>query len=573
MSAEPQGWSTSPRQSALRSFAQRPFEQPFLTLRGGFGQEGCRPLAQLEWYDANDIMTRPPLRGVLPIAPTPFTESGDVDYDGQRRVLDCMIDQGVDAICLLANFSEQFLLTDDERDRLAELCLTHVAGRVPVIVTCSHFSTRIAAERGRRAASLGASMLMLMPPYHGVSLRADENGILDHFAAVAEAARIPIMVQDAPLSGVQLSVPFLVQLAKSTPREFVQDRGAGRRGEVARADRRRRRRDHRAIRRRRIRDVDGRPRCRRTRDDAERTTAGPDQSGSHPLLLRPAPRSGRDVRAYSAAHQFREPPVRPARQQDGLGGGVGRAWAARPFPPGGSARTGSRGESAGAPVGTVSPVSENRKELDDMVSNSGSLLWYSLKGAAALFVATLVLAAGSVVPAQSRIKVLLVTGQSNRYHNWEVSSPIVKRQLEDSGRFAVTVATTPAKGAAPNQDMSSFAPKFSDYQAVVLDYEGFEFAPPVKQAFVDYVKNGGGLVVLHAADNAFPGWARVQRDDRRRRLGRVHTRLRQSDPGRRPEDPLARWRHGARQRHARHRTASQPARFPHDGSRPRSTRS
>ena len=64
-----------------------------------------------------------------------------------------MVDQGVDAICMLANFSEQFLLTDDERDRLTELCLAHVAGRVPVIVTCSHFSTRIAAERGRRAAS------------------------------------------------------------------------------------------------------------------------------------------------------------------------------------------------------------------------------------------------------------------------------------------------------------------------------------------------------------------------------------------------------------------------------------
>jgi len=119
----------------------------------------------------------------------------------------------------------------------------------------------------------------------------------------------------------------------------------------------------------------------------------------------------------------------------------------------------------------------------------------------------LALAASSVVSAQSPIKILLVTGQSNRYHNWEVSSPIVKRQLEESGRFAVTVATTPAKGAAPNQDMSSFAPKFSDYQAVVLDCEGFEFAPPVKQAFVDYVKNGGGLVVLHAADNAFPAWA------------------------------------------------------------------
>ena len=161
--------------------------------------------------------TAGPLRGVLPIAPTPFTESGDVDFDGQRRVLDCMIDQGVDAICLLANFSEQFLLTDDERAQLVDCCLDHVAGRVPVIVTCSHFSTRIAAERGRRAAAGGAAMLMLMPPYHGVTLRADESGMIAHFAAVADAARIPLMVQDAPLSGVPLSVPFLVRLAREVP--------------------------------------------------------------------------------------------------------------------------------------------------------------------------------------------------------------------------------------------------------------------------------------------------------------------------------------------------------------------
>src|SRR3954451_19073179 len=146
------------------------------------------------------------------------------------------------------------------------------------------------------------------------------------------------------------------------------------------------------------------------------------------------------------------------------------------------------------------------KELDDMVSTSLDLRWYSPNGPVALFVAVIALAASSVVSTQSRIKVLLVTGQSNRYHNWEVSSPIVRRLLEDSGRFAVTVATTPPKGAEPNQDMSSFAPKFSDYQAVVFDYEGFEFAPPVKQAFVDFVKKGGELVMLHAADNAFPGW-------------------------------------------------------------------
>jgi 2-keto-3-deoxy-L-arabinonate dehydratase len=155
--------------------------------------------------------------GIYPIAPTPFTASGELDVDGQRRVLDCMIDQGVDGICVLANYSEQFLLTDDERAMLVDLCLGHVAGRVPLIVTCSHFSTRIAAERAHAAAAAGAAMLMLMPPYHGASLRADEDGILQHFARVAEAAPIPIMVQDAPLSGVNLSVPFLVRLAREVP--------------------------------------------------------------------------------------------------------------------------------------------------------------------------------------------------------------------------------------------------------------------------------------------------------------------------------------------------------------------
>jgi len=158
-----------------------------------------------------------PYRGVLPIAPTPFTERGELDLDGMRRVLDCMIDQGVDGICILANYSEQFLLTDEERNILQDLSLRHVAGRVPVIVTCSHFSTRIAADRGRRAAEAGAAMLMLMPPYHGALLKADEAGMIQHFAQIAEKARVPLMIQDAPLSGVTLGVPFLARLAREVP--------------------------------------------------------------------------------------------------------------------------------------------------------------------------------------------------------------------------------------------------------------------------------------------------------------------------------------------------------------------
>jgi dihydrodipicolinate synthase/N-acetylneuraminate lyase len=151
--------------------------------------------------------------GVFPIAPTTFDERGELDLASQRRVIDFMIDANVSGICILANFSEQFALTDDERERLTTLILDHVAGRVPMIVTTSHFSSRIAAERSRRAQEAGAAMVMLMPPYHGATIRADETQIVEFFRTVADAIRLPILVQDAPVSGTTLSAGFLARLA------------------------------------------------------------------------------------------------------------------------------------------------------------------------------------------------------------------------------------------------------------------------------------------------------------------------------------------------------------------------
>lgn len=159
-------------------------------------------------------MNASPYTGVFPIAPTPFNEDGTLDLDGMRRVLECMIAQGVDGICILANFSEQFALTDDEREILLTLSLEHIDGRVPVIATTSHFCTDIAVARAKRAEEVGAAMLMMMPPYHGALLKADDQGVFEHFAAVSEAVSIPLMVQDAPLAGVQLSVPLLARMAR-----------------------------------------------------------------------------------------------------------------------------------------------------------------------------------------------------------------------------------------------------------------------------------------------------------------------------------------------------------------------
>ncbi len=151
--------------------------------------------------------------GCWPVAPTPFKENEELDLDGMKRVLDCMIDQNVDGICILANYSEQFLLSDNERELLTKLCLEHIAGRVPVIVTISHFSTEVVFKRALLAKSVGANMVMMMPPYHGALLQGNMEQTFKQFEKVDEAG-ITIMVQDAPLSGVDLSVDLLVKMAE-----------------------------------------------------------------------------------------------------------------------------------------------------------------------------------------------------------------------------------------------------------------------------------------------------------------------------------------------------------------------
>ena len=151
--------------------------------------------------------------GIWPVASTPFHDDGRVDTEGMRRVLDCIIDQGADGICILANFSEQFLISDAERELLTKLCLEHIAGRVPVIVTISHFATQIAVSRARLAKDLGADIVMMMAPYHGALLKGNAKQTFEQFQRVGEVG-IPIMVQDAPLSGVDLPVPLLVKMAQ-----------------------------------------------------------------------------------------------------------------------------------------------------------------------------------------------------------------------------------------------------------------------------------------------------------------------------------------------------------------------
>ncbi|HEX7920301.1 MAG TPA: dihydrodipicolinate synthase family protein, partial [Bradyrhizobium sp.] len=155
-----------------------------------------------------------PYRGVFPVAPTIFDAGGNLDLDGQRRCIDFMIDAGSHGICILANFSEQFVLTDAERETVMHAVLEHVAGRIPVIVTTTHFSSAVCAARSREAEAAGAAMVMIMPPYHGATFRVGEPGIYEFYRVVSDAINIPIMIQDAPVAGTPLSVDFLARMAK-----------------------------------------------------------------------------------------------------------------------------------------------------------------------------------------------------------------------------------------------------------------------------------------------------------------------------------------------------------------------
>ena len=112
----------------------------------------------------------------------------------------------------------------------------------------------------------------------------------------------------------------------------------------------------------------------------------------------------------------------------------------------------------------------------------------------------ILLATATFAQAQDGLKVLIVDGQNN--HKWKATTPVMKKHLEASGMFQVDVATSPPQG----EDLSGFKPNFSGYDVVLTNYNGERWSKETDAALVDYLRGGGGLVVVHAADNSFPDW-------------------------------------------------------------------
>jgi type 1 glutamine amidotransferase len=115
----------------------------------------------------------------------------------------------------------------------------------------------------------------------------------------------------------------------------------------------------------------------------------------------------------------------------------------------------------------------------------------------------LLLLRAPLAPAANPIRVMLLDGQSGGpYHAWQLTTPVLKKELEETGLFQVDVVTAPASGS----DFSGFKPQFTNYAAVVSNYDAPDWPAELKTSFEQYMKDGGGLVIVHAADNAFPGW-------------------------------------------------------------------
>lgn len=174
--------------------------------------------------------------GIRPVLHMPFRADAarSIAWSELEGLARAMLDTGVDGLVVLGLASEAWTLTEPERDEAVERVAAVTAGRVPLVVGIDG-ATAVAIDRAQRAARLGAAGLMVLPP-------ARASGVAQltrHFAALADAVGLPILVQDSPqVTGVTLDVPAIEALVACHPRVGalkVEVPGAGAKVSAARA--------------------------------------------------------------------------------------------------------------------------------------------------------------------------------------------------------------------------------------------------------------------------------------------------------------------------------------------------
>ena len=159
---------------------------------------------------------QPMLHGVIPILATPFLEDGSIDLESLKRLADDLLEQGAHGLGVFGNAGEGYALLASEKRQVLETLVAHVGGRAPLVAGVGATGTLAAVEDCRTLEDIGASALMVLPPYY---LKPDAEGVVAFYQAISAAVKIPIMVQDAPLlSGVAMPASLLARLAREVER-------------------------------------------------------------------------------------------------------------------------------------------------------------------------------------------------------------------------------------------------------------------------------------------------------------------------------------------------------------------
>lgn len=154
------------------------------------------------------------LEGIYIIVSTPFDEQGRIDEESFATLLEATVESGVQGITILGVAGEAQRLSDAERERLQEVALRTIHGRIPVIVGVSHDGTDVTVERAKAAQAAGAAGVMVAPP----AFSKVGKGLITHYGRIGAEGKLPIVLQDyPPVNGVSMSPQFMAELVEAVP--------------------------------------------------------------------------------------------------------------------------------------------------------------------------------------------------------------------------------------------------------------------------------------------------------------------------------------------------------------------
>lgn len=157
-------------------------------------------------------MTAPAFSGVIPPLLTPRTADGALDIPSLRRLIDHLIDGGVDGIFALGSSSEVLYLTNEERETVLTTCVDAIAGRVPLIVGINDMTTARVIDEAQRLLAIGGDAIVVTSQFYAIDNAFEEER---HFRAIADAVDVPVFAYDVPVRTKQkLPLPLLTKLAR-----------------------------------------------------------------------------------------------------------------------------------------------------------------------------------------------------------------------------------------------------------------------------------------------------------------------------------------------------------------------